>query len=328
MRSLVTTGVLVLATLAAGCSQRGPASTPSTSAPSLNAPAATAPTTPPAGSGRAGSGPKTVPGQPVPTKSLTIVEENHGAQAALAQMPYLASLAGTYGHTTDYHAVAHPSLPNYLALAGGSTFGVTDDAPPAAHRIAGPSVFDQAIDGGRTAKAYIESMPSPCDLTSGGRYAVRHNPWTYFTDPPERDHCRAYDVPAGSPSAGALHDDLRAGTLPTVGWVTPNLCHDGHDCPLSTADDWLHQWLPVVMNGPDFRAGRLAVVVTFDEDEGTTANTVLTTVIAPAVHHVVASAPCSHYCWTRYADDLAGAPALNLAARADVVSLASAFGLR
>jgi phosphatidylinositol-3-phosphatase len=135
-------------------------------------------------------------------------------------------------------------------------------------------------------------------------------------------------VPAGSPSAGALHDDLVAGTLPTVGWVTPDLCHDGHDCPLSTADDWLHQRLPVVMNGPDFRAGRLVIVVTFDEDEGTTANTVLTTVVAPAVHHVVASAPCSHYCWTRYADDLAGAAALNLAARADVMSLASAFGLR
>jgi acid phosphatase len=263
----------------------------------------------------------------VPTKSLTIVEENHGEQAALAQMPYLASLAAGFGHTTDYHAVAHPSLPNYLALVGGSTFGVTDDGPPSAHRIAGPSVFDEAITAGRTAKAYIESMPSPCDLSSSDTYAVRHNPWTYFADPADRVHCQAYDVPAGTPSAGALHDDLTAGTLPTIGWVTPNLCHDGHDCPLSAADDWLHQWLPMVMDSPDYRAGRLAVIVTFDEDEGTTANTVLTTVLTPALQHVVVSTPCSHYCWTRYADDLAGTPALNLAAGGDVTSLGTAFGL-
>jgi phosphatidylinositol-3-phosphatase len=221
--------------------------------------------------------------------------------------------------------VTHPSLPNYLALAGGSTFGVTDDAPPAIHRVPGPSVFDQAIASGRTAKAYIESMPSPCALSSSGTYAVRHNPWTYFAD--ERTHCQAYDVPAGNPSAGPLHDDVAAGTLPTVGWVTPDLCHDGHNCPLSAADDWLRQWLPVIMNGPDYRTGRLAVIITFDEDEGTTANTVLTTLIAPGLEHIVSSTPCSHYCWTRYIDDLAGAPPLNLAARPDVTPLGAPFGL-
>ena len=38
-------------------------------------------------------------------------------------MPYLAGLAGEFGRTTAYRAVTHPSLPNYLAVAGGSTFG-------------------------------------------------------------------------------------------------------------------------------------------------------------------------------------------------------------
>jgi acid phosphatase len=254
------------------------------------------------------------------------VEENHGQQAALTQMPYLAGLARSYGHTTDYHAVAHPSLPNYLALAGGSTFGVTDDAPPATHRIPGPSVFDQAIVSGRTAKAYIESMPSRCALSDSGPYAVRHNPWTYFAGAVERAHCEADDVPAGNPAGGALRDDVAAGTLPTVGWLTPDLCHDGHDCPLSAADDWLRQWLPVIMDGPDYRAGRLVVIVTFDEDEGTATNTVLTTLIAPGLRHVVSSTPCSHYCWTRYADDLAGTAPLNLARQPDVTSLGALFG--
>jgi hypothetical protein len=65
----------------------------------------------------------------LPTKMLVIAEENHTETSALQQMPYLAALADAYGHTTDYQAVAHPSLPNYLALAGGSTFGVTRRQP-------------------------------------------------------------------------------------------------------------------------------------------------------------------------------------------------------
>lgn len=318
--------VIAVVLAAAGCSGSGrnPAATaPAVRSATGSAGGAATPTGVRSATGSAG-------GAATPTavtKALTIVEENHGEQAALARMPYLASLSATYGHTTDYHALAHPSLPNYLALAGGSTFGVTDDAPPAVHPLSGRSVFGQAIAAGRTAKAYVESMPSPCAQVDSGRYAVRHNPWAYFADEPERRSCQTYDVPAGSLAAGALHDDVLAGTLPTVGWLTPDLCHDGHDCSLSVADAWLRDWLPLIMRGADYRAGRLAVIVTFDEDEGTPENTVLTAVITPGVRQVVSAAPCSHYCWTRYAGHLAGAPPLRLAARVDVASLGAAFGL-
>jgi hypothetical protein len=47
--------------------------------------------------------------------------------------------------------VAHPSLPNYLAMSGGSTLGVTDDGPPSSHAIDQPSVFGQALSLGKTA---------------------------------------------------------------------------------------------------------------------------------------------------------------------------------
>jgi acid phosphatase len=320
---------LVLAAVLLGaCSSGGPA------APAAEATGGSTTRTGEASQGPAGSatgspaGSGSTPARPGrPTKLLTIVEENEGAQAALTQMPYLSGLAASYGHTTDYRALTHPSLPNYLAMVGGSTFGVADDAPPTAHPLPGRSVFDLALDAGRTAKAYIESMPGPCALDSGGRYAARHNPWTYFAGPAERSHCRSYDLPAGSPSAGPLHDDVTAGTLPTLGWLTPDLCHDGHDCPLAVADDWLRGWLPVIMNGPDFRAGRLAVVVTFDEDEGTGTAPVLTVVIAPVVRHAVSAVACTHYCWTRYAAGLAGVPAPNLAGRPGVPSLGAAFGL-
>jgi Phosphoesterase family len=158
---------------------------------------------------------------------------------------------------------------------------VTVDRPPADHPVAGDSVLDLTIAAGATAKTYLEGMPGPCTLESTGDYAVKHNPWAYFADQAPRGNCRTSDQPAGTPTSGALHDDVQAGTLPTVGILIPNMCHDAHNCPLSAADDWLRQWLPAIMQGPDYRAGHLAIVITFDEDDRSGANTVLTTVIAP-----------------------------------------------
>ena len=253
-----------------------------------------------------------------------MVEENHSAATALAEMPYLAGLADQYGQTSDYRAITHPSLPNYLAIAGGSTFGVTDDKAPASHPITQPSVFDEALAAGRSAGTYAEAMPQACALTADGRYAVKHNPWAYFSAPASRTNCQQFDVPAGTPEQGALHDDVLAGALPTIGMLIPDLCNDGHDCSLQVADDWLHQWLAFVMAGPDYRAGQLAIVVTFDEDDRTAGNTVLTTVIAPAVSKV-ASTPLDHYSLSRYLAELAAVPPLGEAAGS--TSLATAFPL-
>ena len=266
-----------------------------------------------------------VGGGGAPVKALVVVEENHSQSSVSSGMPYLASLADTYGQTSAYQAVAHPSLPNYLAIIGGSTFGVTDDRPPADHPVPGASVLDAAIAESATAKAYIEDMPGPCTLVSGGDYAVKHNPWAYFADQTDRGNCQNFDVPAGTPTGGALHDDVQAGTLPTVGLLIPNLCHDAHNCPLGTADAWLQQWLPVLMQGPDYLAGRLAIVITFDEDDNSGDNTVLTTVIARTVHHVSAATPLTHYSLTRYLAELTATPPPAEAATA--ASLGTAFGL-
>jgi Phospholipase C len=260
-----------------------------------------------------------------PDKALVIVEENHTQAAALSGMPYLASLADNYGEATAYEAVAHPSLPNYLALVSGSTFGVTDDQPPADHQVTGDSVMDLAIARAATAKAYIEDMPGPCTLVSSGDYAVKHNPWAYFADPAPRRNCLAFDVPSGTPTGGNLHDDIQSGTLPTTGILIPNLCHDAHNCPLQAADDWLREWLPALMQGPDYRAGRLAIVITFDEDDNSGANTVLTTVIAPTVQHVRTSTELTHYSLTRYLAELAAATPPGAGATAP--SLSTAFNM-
>jgi len=119
-----------------------------------------------------------------PTKVLVVTEENHTAASALHHMPYLAALSREYGQTSNYRAVSHPSLPNYRAIAAGSTFDVSDDSAPARHHLHGPSVFDSALTAGATAKIYADAMASPCALDPSGRYAVKHNAWAYFSDPP------------------------------------------------------------------------------------------------------------------------------------------------
>ena len=259
------------------------------------------------------------------TKVLTIVLENHGVAAVTAGMPGLMKLATTYGRTSSYSATTHPSLPNYLDLAGGTTFGVKDDASPVDHPIQGQSVFDLALTSGRTARTYAEAMPAACSLVNSGRYAVRHNPWTYFSDDASRRACQVGDVPLGDSTSGALHDDIAKGTLPNVGFVVPDVCNDAHDCPLATADAWVGGWMSQVLQGPDWQAGRLAVVVTFDEAEVSGENTVLTVVVAPGLHGTVADAALTHESWTRWMSDLVGAAAPGDAGSAR--SLGAAFGL-
>lgn len=144
-------------------------------------------------------------------------------------------LAPRYGQATAWSDIGHPSLPNYLAIFGGSAFGDPQDcAPGQGCTFPGPSVFGQAIAKGETARAYEESMSTPCDLAGSGNYDVNHNPWAYF--PSEASLCRSHDVPAGTVAGGALVSDVRGGSLPTVGLITPNLINDAHNGTLADAD--------------------------------------------------------------------------------------------
>jgi acid phosphatase len=250
------------------------------------------------------------------SKVLVVVLENHSRSGALAGMPSLRARAERYGVATRSYGVAHPSLPNYLAIAGGSTFGVRDDGPPAAHPVAGPSVFGQVIAAGGTAKTYAEGMSQSCSTRPHGRYAVKHNPWAYFTDADERAACERFDVPSGTPDDGALHDDLAAGRLPTFSLLVPDMCHDAHDCSLASADAWLQPWLSAITDAPDFRAGRLLVVVTFDEDDYHSGNHILTVVLHPQLRQATISTRFDQYAVSALASRLVGAKPLRQAASA------------
>ena len=258
-------------------------------------------------------------------KVLVIVEENRSVQDAKAHMPFLLSQAQKYGTATNFYAIKHPSLPNYLVLAGGSTFGVADDEAPDAHRLQGPSLFGQLVAAGRTAKTYAEAMPDNCSRQDHETYAVRHNPWVYFDDPTERAACERFDVASGSPTAGALVDDINAGELPTFGLLIPDVCHDGHDCSAATTDDWLRSWLPTIKDGPDFAANRLAIVITWDEDDDNSGNQVPLVVIHPSLKGSQVTTRLDHYGLSASIARVGGIPPLRDAGKG--TAPLEAFGL-
>src|SRR2546425_1083829 len=70
--------------------------------------------------------------------------------------PYLNSLAQQYGLARNYHALVHPSLPNYLALIGGDTFGITTDCTDCF--VDQPNLIDQLELTGKSWKGYMEAM--------------------------------------------------------------------------------------------------------------------------------------------------------------------------
>jgi hypothetical protein len=259
------------------------------------------------------------------TKVLVVVEENRSYAQMRDKMPFLARLSNTYGYATHWRAIRHPSEPNYLAMVGGSTFGVTDDRSPRAHerQIGGAqSVFDLALRAGKTAAVYAEAMPGHCDASvrsaRARTYTVHTNPWVYFPD--GRAACRRYDRPLTS-----FGHRARTNTLPNVGFLIPDLVHDAHNGTLAVADRWLQTTLRPVLHSADFTTGRLVVIVTADEDDRRSGNTVLTSVLTPALRHKVVDVPLSHYSLTRYLCQVLGVPLLKNAATAP--DLRSAFGL-
>ena len=252
------------------------------------------------------------------TKLMVFVVENHSLDQMSAAMPYTAALRKEFAYATKYQAVTHPSLPNYLAMTGGSTFGVTDDGPPSSHTTDQPSVFGQALSVGKTAKVYAEGMPGTCATENSGQYVVKHNPWAYYLS--ERSSCLQFDVPVTE-----LNDDAAQGRLPNAGMVIPDLCNDAHNCDLSVADHWLRTEIEMVMAGPDWRAGHLAIVVTADEDDHQQNNLVLTTVAHPSMHAAVVTTPLTHYSLARLYSEVIGAEPLGEATAA--ASMATAFGL-
>ena len=197
-----------------------------------------------------------------------IVLENVGYSViGSPSAPYLNSLASRCGLATNYLAVSHPSLPNYIALTSGSTQGITDDAEPSVHHVAGASIFSEL---GTSWRSLDESMPSPCDRVTSGTYAARHNPAVYFTNLP---NCSSQDL--------ALSLPLNLSAAFT--FITPNICDDMHSCSVATGDSWLRRYVPLILSSTEYRSSSMVLFITFDENDNDSLNRVPTIVVGPSV---------------------------------------------
>lgn len=203
--------------------------------------------------------------------------------------PYINSLARGGAYLDNYSAVAHPSLPNYLALAGGDTFGITSDCSRCF--VNARNLTDLLADAGISGKAYMEGMPRACFAGSWGRYAQKHNPFAYFDDVRgDPNRCQAV-VPYSQ-----LASDLAAGSLPAFIWITPDLCDDMHDCGVATGDRWLAANLPPLLGSPAFSQQPSLLAVVWDEDDGSAANRVPLVLAGSAVRQgYVSHTPANHY---------------------------------
>jgi hypothetical protein len=254
---------------------------------------------------------KTPPGRYDHVVWVVMENKAYGSIIGSSSAPYENRLAAQCGWAKNFFAESHPSLPNYIAMTSGSPQRIRDDNAPASHRLNVPSIFAQLGGGWR---ALQQSMRSTCVLTSSGSYAVKHNPAAYYTN--IRSACKARDVPlASSPDISARFT-----------FVTPNLCNDTHDCSVATGDRWLKTFLGKLFAGAEYKAGKTAVFLTWDEDDGSTSNHVATIVAAPSIKPGTApSARFSHYSMLRTTEEMLGLGLLGNAAQAN--SMRSAFGI-
>jgi hypothetical protein len=191
---------------------------------------------------------------------ILIVLENKGYSSVIGNKnaPYLTELAQQNVLMTDYYAVSHPSLPNYIALMSGSTQGITSDCNNCF--VNAPNLGDEITASGRTWKAYQESMPTPCYVGNSGLYAQKHDPLIYF-DSIRQDTalCQKSIVPMTE-----LSKDLTANQLPNFAFIMPDLCNSGHDCTLNKADTWVNQMVKELQAAPALGDNYL-IIITFDE---------------------------------------------------------------
>jgi phospholipase C len=194
---------------------------------------------------------------------VVIILENREYDLVIdnAQAPNINRYAKQYTLLTQHYAIMHPSLPNYIALVGGDTFGIKNNCTDCF--IDAPNLADQIESAGLTWKTYQEHMPQPCFVGDTLRYFQKHNPFIYFDDIRlDSERCQRSVVPLTQ-----LDADLASGDLPNLIWIEPDICNSAHDCDLSTGDAWESAMVERFLAIPGFIDNSL-IILTFEEGQG------------------------------------------------------------
>jgi len=250
--------------------------------------------------------------------------------------PTLTSWQSSYATGTDYHGVAHPSLPNYVALTSGDTQGIGCDCGAApgkgtCHPLADycltctctssvQNLADQIETAGKTWKDFGEDMGTPCNVTDNGNYAVRHNPFLYYDDvQTNASRCNSHVVD---------FSNFDPNSAPDFSFIAPNLIDDMHNpdptnsTNIPNGDKWLGVHGGAILNSTGYKSGGLLVVV-WDEDDGsggivgTTDDPVGIWVMSPyAKTKYVSTTKADHYALLATIEDGLGLPRIGKAVQA------------
>lgn len=197
--------------------------------------------------------------QPTFSHVVLLVEENHSYSEVIGNsaMPNFNRLAAQYGLATQYFAVAHPSIPNYLMLTTGLTESFDDGF---SGTISDDNVVRELVKAGKTWKCYAESIPAPGYIgADSGVYVRRHNPFSYLLDVQNSSAQAANIVPFTQ-----FATDLANNALPQYSFIAPNVDDDAHNGSLAHADTWLQSNVIVPLTASPAFQGTL-LIITFDE---------------------------------------------------------------
>ncbi len=272
-----------------------------------------------------GSATAAAPGAPV---VVVMLENREAARITPAVAPYLTSLKANGRYFSNYSGVVHPSFPNYLAFASGSTQGNTGGGAKAGV-FPGDNLWDQLTRAGVSWGVYQEYMPGPCSPAASNvvmtptkdLYQINHNPATVFAGVYGSAECQQVLPLSQMPS-----------TLPAFSFVTPSYCNDMHgfndtsyppDCQLGNnalttrGDSWLQAHVEA------WRAQGAIVIITYDE--GTSdigiGGLVFTVEVGPDIQPSVDATTMNHYSLLAGIEDRFGLPRLNNAIGATPLSV-------
>ncbi len=240
---------------------------------------------------------------PKPDHVVIVMEENHSYSDIIgsSDAPYINALAAQGASFTNSHGVTHPSEPNYLALFSGSTHGLTSDACPKSY--SGPDLGSELINANDTFAGYSENLPNAgytgctAPSSSNALYARKHNPWVSMTDVPASANQPFTSFPTNYAQ------------LPTVSFVVPNQQDDMHSASIAKGDTWLKNHLDGYAQWA--KTHNSLLIVTWDEDDGSTDNQVATIFVGPMVKAGDYSKSINHYNVLRTLEDLYGLPYAN-----------------
>jgi hypothetical protein len=251
---------------------------------------------------------------------VVMLENREDVKLNASNAPYLTSLKAEGRYFSSYYSPGHPSFANYLAVAGGSTFGFKKGKITPG-MIAGDNIWSQLTTAGTSWGVFEEIMPTPCfskpskvvTVPTKDKYGIGHNPGVVFQSVYSSSACQKVLPLSSMPS-----------TLPALSFVTPSFCNDMHgvanttfpaDCQKSAGDALIGRgdaWL--ASHVETWRAKGGIVIITFDEGNssvGGTGGHVYTIEVGAGVAGSVDATRYDHYSLLAGLEDRFGVPRLR-----------------